>query len=241
MKRFNLFVLTLFTAFLFTNCSVAEYFSLYSDEENVKYEMGRQIIEDEDDIAYSSLSFEKQDGEQFVFYLYVTNKSESNLETDPINIYMKSFDENRKRLKRSNFKIRAVNPEIEIRNIDEEIGDRENEYNVNIGFNIVFSLFNTIADLTDDDDNDVEDIVENAMLFTGNQIIEEQSYDNDVNNLNSQKEFWKNEVLRKTTLYPGQETGGLVYIPINKEAKFIKIFIALGETLHSYKFRQVSQ
>ena len=120
--------------------------------------------------------------------------------------------------------------------------ERKEDHEVNTGLNIVFGLISTIADLSDgDDDNDIGDVAENVLIFTGNQINEEISFKDDIHHLKDQKSYWKNEVLRKTNLFQEEEIGGAFYIPIIKEAKFIKLFVSLGKIVHSYKFRQVEQ
>ena len=119
--------------------------------------------------------------------------------------------------------------------------ERDNSHDVATGLNIVFSLFDTIVDLADDEDNDAEELAENILIFTGNQIGEEISYENDIEELKSQKEFWKNETLRLTVLSEDEEIQGLIFIPINRSAKYIKVFIPLGNTTHIYKFKQVSE
>ena len=46
-------------------------------------------------------------------------------------------------------------------------------------------------------------------------------------------------MLRKTELGEDEGIDGVVYIPFNKEAKFLKIFIPIGETTHTYKYQQI--
>ena len=224
-----------------TNCSSSNIFSLYSDEDINAYEMGREFVEKEDGIAFSALAFEEQADNNLVFQLYVANKDKEDILFDPSQIYMKAFDDNKKRIKLRNAKSRAIDPEIIIKNISRSEKERNNSHDVATGLNIVFSLFDTIVDLADDEDNDAEELAENILIFTGNQIGEEISYENDIEELKSQKEFWKNETLRLTVLSEDEEIQGLIFIPINRSAKYIKVFIPLGNTTHIYKFKQVSE
>lgn len=220
-----------------TNCS-ATYFSLTPDEES-SYEMGRKVIEKEDDFAFSSLSFEGQSENLFVFNLYAKIKDQQEFLFDPKFIYAKYYDENKKVIRDS--KLFAVDPETKLKSIDREKKERDDSHDVNTGLNILFSLFNTVVDLTDDEDNDVEEVAENILIFTGNQINEEVSYQDDLNYLKDQKYYWNNEVLRKTDLLEDEEISGIVHIPIIKEANFVKIYIPLGETVHTFKFEQIIQ
>lgn len=237
MKKSIKSLLILISLFGLTNCS-ATYFSLTPDEES-SYEMGRKVIEKEDDNAFSSITFEGQSENLFDFYFYAKIKDQENFLFDPKFIYAKAYDENKKVI--SNSKRFAIDPEDQIANLDQEKNERDNSHDTFTGLNILFSLFNTVADLTDDEDNDAEEVAENILIFTGNQINEEVSYQNDLNHLKDQKYYWNNEVLRKTDLSNDEEISGIIHIPIIKEASFIKIYFPLGETIHTYKFQQTIQ
>ena len=223
-----------------TNCYSSNFFSLFPDEETSSVELGRETVVMEDEMVYSSLAFEEQADNHFVFYLYIHNKNQNEIKIDPKNIYTKVFNENKKRLRMNRNKITAVDPEREIENINNEVIEREETHDINTGLNIAYSILNTFVDLTDDEDNDAEEVAENVLIFTGNQIGEEVSYDNDIDYLKSKKDFWQNETLRKSRLSKNDEVGGLIFIPINNDAKYIKIFIPLGESMHTYKFKQVA-
>ena len=233
---------TLFTYFTFatlflllTNCS-SVFYTLTPDEES-DLEMGRKIIEKEDENVYSSISFEEQTGEEFVFYLFAHNKSNEKILVDPGQVYIKVYDENKERI--IGEKIYAMNPEEQIHQISGDIEEREDSHDLTTGLNIVFSLFDTIADLSDEDEDDAGEVAENVLIFTGNQISEEVSYKNDMDELKSLKSYWKNDVLRITEIDNEEEISGIFYIPIIEEAKYIKMYIPFGKSTHTYKFRQI--
>jgi len=236
MKTTMRMVLIVILVIGLTNCS-SSFFTLSPDEDS-KYEMGRKVIEKEDKFAYSSISFEEQTETEFIFYLYVFNKEQNEFTLDPKEIYVKTYDENKKPLNRK--RLFAIDPEKQIAQINSDIKERDNTHSSVTGLNIVFSLFDTIVDLSDDEDNDTEEVVENAIIFTGNQINEEVSYQNDIDNLNSQKSYWKNEVVRITQLSKDEEIGGIFMVPINPDANYIKVAIPIGKTVHTYKFKQIS-
>ena len=236
MKTLTKTLILAFFVIGLTNCGTT-YFTLDPDEDS-KLEMGRNVIEKEDDFALSALSFEDKTDKEFMFYLYVQNKNQETLLLDPKTIYVKVYDENKKQIDVP--KIYAFDPEEQIYILNKNIQERETEHDVATGLNIVFSLFNTVADLTDNDNNDAEEVLENVVIFTGNHIGEKIDYENDIDYLKSQKSYWKNEVLRKTELEENEDIGGIFYMPINPNAKFLKIYIPLGKTVHTYKFQQIA-
>lgn len=233
-KKFKILAVIPFFTTL-TNCSSA-FFTLSPDEES-SLEYGRNKIEKEDQLVYSSIMFEEQAEDDFIFYVTVYNKDQHEFIFDPSDIYYKVYDEKKRPIYRE--KNYAVDPEIQIEQLEKDIIERKEDHYASTGLNIVFSLFDTNVDLTDDEDNDTEEVLKNVAVFSGNQLNEEFSYDNDMGNLKANKEFWKNEVLRKTSLSENEGVEGTIYIPIFNNAKYIKLFIPIGASIHSYKFMQI--
>jgi hypothetical protein len=235
MKQVAKFGLLIILGISLTNCSSVSFFTLNPDEE-ATLNMGRMVVEKEDQFAYSSLNFEEQIDGDFNFFLYVQNKNDEEILLDPKDIYIKAYDKNKKLL--NDNKIYAVDPEAKIEHLNKDISERESDHKVTTGLNVVFSLFSTIVALADDNDNDAEEIMENVSVAANNQINENISCKNDINNLESQKSYWKNEALRKTQLSNNEEISGTIYIPIIPNAEYIKVIIPLGKTIHTYKFKQ---
>ena len=218
-----------------TNCS-SSLFILSPDEQAI-FEMGRSVIEKETELAYSTLSFEEQIEEEFIFHVFAYNKVQKDFLFDPSFIYVKNYDANKDLI---GDKIYTIDPENEIDRLNEDIEERDNTNDVITGLNIAFSLFDTIVDLTDDDDNNTEEVLENVVIFTENQINEEISHKNDINDLKVMKSYWKNDVLRKSVISREEGVEGIIYIPLNPEASYIKVIVPIGETMHTYKFKQAA-
>ena len=146
-------------------------------------------------------------------YLYAENKDEENFLFDPPKIFVKAYDQNKKQIQIPI--LYAIDPEEQIYVLNKNIEERENTHDVVTGLNIVFSLLDTFVDLTDDDDNNTEEVLENVVIFSGNQIGEEIDYESDIDYLKSQKAYWKNEVLRRTELSKEENIDGIFYLPYN--------------------------
>ena len=104
-----------------TNCA-SSFFTLSPDEDS-SLDMGREIIEKEDDLAYSSLSFEDYTGNEFVFHVFAYNKKQEQIVFDPVLVYSKLYDENKKQL--TNKMIYAIDPEVQIDKLNENIEERK--------------------------------------------------------------------------------------------------------------------
>jgi hypothetical protein len=218
-----------------TNCS-SSFFTLTPDETS-KLEQGRELIEKEDSFAYSWISFEDYTDEEFVFHVFAYNIEQEDFIFDPSMISVKFYDKSKKLLNHND--INAIDPERQINKLDLAIKERDNSHDVSTGLNVAFALLSTIVDLTDGEDNNAEEVLENVVVFADNQISEEVSYENDLDFLKANKAYWKNEVLRKTELSKEEGIDGVVYIPFNKEAKYVKILFPIGKTVHTFRFQQI--
>jgi len=54
-----------------------------------------------------------------------------------------------------------------------------------------------------------------------------------------QQQIWSNQALRRNTLFPGQGTSGLVYLPINFQARYVWLQIAVAGRRFPFHFVQV--
>ena len=55
----------------------------------------------------------------------------------------------------------------------------------------------------------------------------------------AQQQIWSDQALRRNTLFPGQGTSGLVYLPINYRAGFVWLQITVAGRLFPFHFAQV--
>jgi hypothetical protein len=54
-----------------------------------------------------------------------------------------------------------------------------------------------------------------------------------------QQQIWSDQALRRNSLFPGQGTSGLVYLPINYQAKYVWLQITVAGRLFPFHFAQV--
>jgi hypothetical protein len=54
-----------------------------------------------------------------------------------------------------------------------------------------------------------------------------------------QQQLWSDQALRRNTLFPGQGTSGLVYLPINYQARYLWLQITVAGRLFPFHFAEV--
>ena len=240
MKKRIFLIILLFPALLFiiNGCSVT-YYKLQSTDSKIDFYKGREVAHRDDNNYSTSVSFEDQDNENFIFYITAQNFSESPITFYPENIYADQLDENNELINNHDKNcFFAIDPEKKLDYLELELKRRKKQHDVTSGLNFFLAAVNVAADLSDDHSrHKAKKVGDDIANWAGNQTHENVNYEIDKNDINSQKDFWKDQVLRKATLYQNDNTGGLVFIPFNKDAKFIRLIIPIGERKHIYIYR----
>ena len=230
------FAFLIISLFIF-GCSSSEMFTYVPDNEKTETEKETATAFIEDDILFSSFEFEEESGNNFMFYLFVINKSDEKIEVSPSKIKMIAFDENKKPIEGMNT-FYAIEPRLMIGKLNNEIKDRETEHEISTGLNFVYALVNTAVDLSNNNKNDASSVLENVAAFAETQINEEVNFSNDVEYLKAQKKIWEFDVMPNIYLEPLDDIGGLVFIPSCTEAEYLKIIIPFEKTKHIYFFKK---
>lgn len=240
-KRIFLIILSFSALLLIISGCSATYYKLQSTDSNIDFYKGREVAHRDDDNYSTSISFEDQENGNFIFYITAQNFSGSRITFYPENIYADQLDENKELINNPDKNcFFATDPEKELDYLESELERRKKQHDVTSGLNFFLAAVNIAADLSDDHSrHKAKKVGDDIATWADNQTNENVNYEIDKNDINSQKDFWKNQVLRKTTLYQNDNTGGLVFIPFNKDAKFIRVIIPVGERNHIYLFRKI--
>jgi hypothetical protein len=92
-----------------------------------------------------------------------------------------------------------------------------------------------VGDLANAADGHLSTNVE-AQEIAGNQ--DEARHQHVVERLEDEKERWLSIALRHTTLLPGQSTSGIVYVPIDRSARFVWFQVDFGNLEFPFCFEQ---
>jgi hypothetical protein len=76
------------------------------------------------------------------------------------------------------------------------------------------------------------------MLLSG-QIIRRVKKLITTKQLESRRKFWKNEVLNYSELKKDERVGGLVFIPVNPQVKYLRVVVPIGNADFQFYFKQV--
>jgi hypothetical protein len=225
----------LFIAAVFAGCAEVNVIGIKSLEKDKDLYKGREISYKEDNYARSEIEINGINRGEILFFVYIRNNSNAKMEIRPEEFFLKAYF-NEKDLEEGNgIKHWAFDPEKKIEDIEDRIADAGNEKEAFIGFNCCFSFFSFAAHVSNDKYTVIE-AADDATGFVVRHEAIENEYDRKEGELSADKDFYRNEVLRRTTLKPGEQIGGLVIIPLPEKAKFIRVHLPFEKTEHTYLF-----
>jgi len=214
-------------------CSAPTVFDLNPADEEFNYHQGRVVVSREDSVAATLLNFEYHEGSNFSFYTEITNNSNESFLVDPAQFYAEILKPS---AKGDVTLISVIDPETKIQLIEEDISSNEASKKTAIGMNMLLGLFNAVVDIASE--APAGKFIDDMVYWGNNANNEAIEHDIEKENLQNMKRHWINNVLRKTTLAPGEYFGGVFYLPVQYDAKLIKLILPLNSTRHEFIFQQ---
>jgi len=235
MKKFLLPVSLLFL-FILSGCSSVHVISVQSLEKEKEIYKGREISYKIDDNYVTELEVDGINNGKIYFYIYIKNKTDKAIEIRPEGMYLKSYSSERDLDEGNGVKYWAFDPENALEEIKDDMDKAKNWKDAAVGLNCCFSFFSFVSHITSDDDYEIIEAVDDAAGFAVRHAVIESEYKGEMRQLHSEKEFWRNEVLRRTNLLPGEEIGGIVVMPLPEKVKFLRVVIPFEKNDHTYLY-----
>lgn len=239
MKKIFLQTTLAFAVLFITACSTQIIFKADPLDEKEVYN-GREIVTKESDEVIVSVEFDGQSDNDFVFYVEIKNLSGDSLIIDPRNVFAEAIKKDLAEIDKRFQPLWAADPEMEISRINKEKDGRRTVFTVTSGLNTAFTLLSIVGTLADKGTrNNVHRVVRDFVVWADNQVRAEINYNESMKSLESQRKFWKNEVLNYTELKKDQRIGGLVFIPFNPKVKYMRLIVPVGNTDFEFYYKQV--
>lgn len=202
-----------------------------ADGDKVAWRQGSEVVTMHLNGLYVEASFIESTPQYLVFYLNIINKSDLKYLVDPaqflynVDKFVESNSLRSSDIRRTRYF--AINPENKILEMESNISRAESERKNALTRQIVSEIIVTTADIVEasrSDENNEYRAVERD-IRRGERL---EAYRNELDGYNENmyssgnaRNFWINEALRKTTLFPNYEAGGLVFFDRNDEAAIL--------------------
>lgn len=235
-------LLIFFTALIFLNCSSTVVYEIKPEGGETFFYQGREVSVYSDSIAETNLNFENFERNEYAFYLYIRNNSSADIEINPAIFYYEATERIDDKSSKDEFtkKYKAIDPEQKLAFIEKELKNAEAVRKTESCFNCFFAAIGAAATITTSNSpgETISELGETAAIYTDIETKQQISYSQRKASLESDKMFWMNEALRRTTLKPGNEIGGLIFTPPEFNAGKLIFRLSLNNTIHEHAFRQ---
>jgi hypothetical protein len=197
---------------------------------------GSEVLTQTKDSLSIELSYLRREGQLFVFNMTVANLSSSPLLVDPSTFYYLPIVHTGDTLKM----VRAVNPENVILDREKTISkldaSRKNKMTQGAIFGSV-EVASMIASVGKDESDQGDDY---SIIDQTQADIAEIDYQ--TMQAIEQRNYWENESLRKTTLFPDHYVQGRIYMRWTRHADTVWLFIPVNQTMFEfiYDHRRIS-
>jgi hypothetical protein len=238
--KVKLILLSFITTLLIISCSTQK-LRVEPVSDITYWDQGREFIVQSENNVEIALCLDSAQPRNLVFFTNITNHNTNSIEVKPeLFYYLYQITGIRDTTQKIENRVYARNPENEIEQIDERIDQEENSYAVSSTLGATATCLGCIGDF--------------ASLFSGDSELSEENLDDDeyeydweqekleheqrVAGLEEGKGYWKNEALRRTTLFMGESAAGLIEFPAIRNASMITLHFPVDSTVLHFDFKQ---
>jgi hypothetical protein len=231
-----LLALVFLAALLFGCATPAPVYRLDPRTPDVIWVGGRASVHQEQANVRVAAAFEQQYGDHLGLRIEVANGTESRLEISPEKIWYSVCSSSAVASCRSE---RVVNPEGMIAGIDDQRSIKRASATNDQAALATLVMLNVVAGAASaatDRGNGTDHV---HVTGTANQMeLRAARHGREQASLEHQRHVWSNEALRKNSLFPGQGTTGIVFLPVVPAARFVWLQIRVGGQKFAFQFEQ---
>ncbi len=235
--KFTLTALALIVVIIFQSCTGPQnIIKLQPEEEGGKWLYGQNFVSDSLYGVIFEVGFDKFQDNEYWFDFNIINRSNMPVLIDPAKFKCQAYDTEQQAL--SSKKLKAVDPEKEIFELEKDLSKNEARQKNSIGLSIMaagIDIATGIATATDDNphnDHFRTHIFEGVLIDNADTKFEAES-------ISDLLHTWKSSTIRKTTLETNYSMQGKVFLPANPDAAYFKLFLPVDDEFVQFNFVQV--
>ena len=234
---FSIPALVFIAALLFGCATPAPIYRLDPRAPDVIWVGGRASVLQERGGIRVATAFERQQGDSLALRVEIHNGTESRLEVGPQKIWHSPCSSPSVESCRSSEKV--IDPEAVLARIDEKQSvDRAAASNSQaaLGTLVILSAVTDTAAIASGRSDRTTGL---QTVSTANLMASDGAHrSGELASLEQQRHAWSNEALRRNSLFPGQGTSGIVFVPLSPDARFVWVQLRVGRERFAFHFEQ---
>jgi hypothetical protein len=234
---FSIPALVFVMALLFGCATPAPIYRLDPRTPDVIWVGGRASVQQERGGIRVAAAFERQQGDSLALRVEIQNGSESRLEIGPQKMWHSPCSSPAVESCRSSE--RVIDPEAVLAKIDEKQSvDRAAASNSQAALGTLVIL-SAVTDAASVGSGTADGTTGFQTVSTAHAMSRDAARRSvGLASLEQQRQAWSNEALRRNTLFPGQGTSGIVFVPIFPDARFVWVQMRVGSERFAFHFEQ---
>ncbi|MEP6655345.1 MAG: hypothetical protein ABJA82_18410 [Myxococcales bacterium] len=200
---------------------------------------GRASIRQEQDGVTVATAFEHQDGDKLAVRVEVQNGTDQQIEVGPRRItFMTCTDPTPTSCSRAS---RVVDPEAALAAIDQQRSLEEADAQNTALLNGSLLLLSAVSDVATVASGKPDRTTGLQTAAAANEMENDrQRRDSALSSFAAQRQLWSNAAFRRTTLFPSSGHGGLVFIPIDLQTRYLWVDVwGPDQRRFRFQFEQV--
>lgn len=240
MMRIRSIVLVLLVVMGVSACAPEPVLRLQSMANQSTWYQGTEYIHSTADEITVTVAYIRHVDDYVVFDVEVANYSDHVVRVNPALFSFQAFKNNGAMQPMAAGY--AIDPEHKLIQIDRSIAQEKASQKTMALLAVVGTGAMIVEEVTDDEEDSYHDEMNEAaamqMIAIGTAAGINDA-EREVITLNSRRERWTVETLRKTDLFPDEYIRGKVFYPITEDAAVFNIKIKVGGTVHPFQFYQI--
>jgi hypothetical protein len=234
---FSIPALVFIAALLFGCATPAPIYRLEPRSPDVIWVGGRASVQQEKGGIRVATAFERQQGATLALRVEIQNGTESRLEIGPQKIWHSPCSSPAVESCRSSEQV--IDPEAVLARIDEKQSvDRAAASNSQAALGTLVML-SAVTDVAAVASGQADGTTGLQTVSTANLMTSDAAHrSGGLASLEQQRQAWSDEALRRNTLFPGQGTSGIVFVPISPDARFVWVQMRVGGQRFAFHFEQ---
>jgi hypothetical protein len=206
---------------------------------DVTWVAGRAVLSQEKSGVRVAAAFEHQDGGMLAVRVEVANDSEATLDVGPRGVSFVTCKHDGK--ESCGFARGVVDPEEVLMALDvgasRAAADAANDRAFYTPL-LILSAASDVASIAGGRSNNTTGLRTAALA---NQMDNDAArHDSSMASYGQQRQMWSNAALRRSTVQPGRAQGGMVFVPIDLEARYVWIQVRAGGLKFPFRFQQTA-
>ncbi|SMO67561.1 hypothetical protein [Gracilimonas mengyeensis] len=232
--------ITLLALFVAAGCASPQPISLLEgdSEESKFWHQGQEFLTYTTKGITAEIAYSREAGELYIFDVAVYNETDTELLVDPASFYYRPV----RNFQDSLLLVYAEDPESRLLEIDKDLSRlKAEEINQSISSALMATAELTAvvaSEVGKSTEEEKDELYQSIEYSTHERNLERTKIELENMNARQQRDFWKSQTLRKTTLFPNQYITGQVFFPRNIKADEVILILPLANKEFSFKYRQ---